>query len=305
MDRIVIVTKPTRLEGLVLQHFTEGAARFSLESQGQSIDSYMREDAAYKTAFSEIRRQAPNDLTVAFVSREDLPHFLFRDKDLIVVCGPDGLFANLAQYVGDQPILTVNPDPQTVAGVLMLFKPNEVGGMIAQVQAEKHRIERLPFVKASIDDGDRVLWGINDIFIGRKDHVSARYEVSFGNQNEHQSSSGVLVSTGVGSTGWMRSVATMVAALIPHGTSHKLSSLPSSTSNELVFAVREPFSSPNTGTSIVTGRIVPGNPLTVVSKMPDGGYIFSDGVVEKAIEWKAGSKVVVSVGNRYVNRIVR
>lgn len=304
MDRVVIVTKPSRLEELVLQHLTEGAAQFVLESRGQSIQSYKEEDAIYKAALSEVRRQIPNDLPVTSVSREDLPNFLFRDKDLIVVCGPDGLFANLAKYIGNQPVLTVNPDPKTVAGVLMLFPPNAVGGVIAQAQDGKHQLESLPFVKASIND-DRVVWGINDIFIGRKDHVSARYEISFGTQKEHQSSSGLIVSTGVGSTGWMRSVAAMVLGLTREGMANKLSMLPSATSNELVFVVREPFPSPNTGTSLVTGRVVPGRPLTVSSEMPDGGYIFSDGVVEKAVEWNAGSKVVVSVGDRYVQRIVR
>ncbi|MDO8518160.1 MAG: hypothetical protein Q7S26_02620 [bacterium] len=304
MDRVVIVTKSSRLEELVLQHLTEGAATFTLESRGQSIAPYKDEDATYKAALAEVRRQIPNDLPVTTVRREDLPNFLFRDKDLIVVCGPDGLFANLAKYAGDQPILTVNPDPKTVAGKLMLFPPQAVGGVIAQVQAGTYRAERLPFVKASIDD-DRVVWGINDIFIGRKDHVSARYEMAFDGQTEHQSSSGIIVSTGVGSTGWLRSVVAMVAGLTREGTQSKLSSLPAATSNELVFVVREPFPSPNSGTSLVTGRVVPGKPLTVSSEMPDGGYIFSDGVVEKAVEWNAGSRVVLSVGDRYVQRIVR
>src|SRR5262245_53687394 len=103
MDRVVIVTKPSRLEELVLEHLTEGAAQFVLESRGQSIASYKEEDAIYQAALSEVRRQIPNDLPMTYVTREDLPNFLFRDKDLIVVCGPDGLFANLAKYVGNQP----------------------------------------------------------------------------------------------------------------------------------------------------------------------------------------------------------
>lgn len=304
MDRIVIVTKTTRLKELVLEHHTEGAAKFVLESRGQSIESYKAEDAVYKAALAKVRQEIPNDLPVAVVKREDLPNFLFRDKDLILVCGPDGLFANLAKYVGSQPVLTVNPDPNTISGVLMLFPPNEVGSVIAKVKAEEHIVEKLPFVKATIDD-DQVVWGINDIFIGRKDHVSARYEISFNGQKEHQSSSGIIVSTGVGSTGWMRAVEAMVQGLSRDGGSNKLSSLPAATSNQLVFVVREPFPSPNTGSRIVTNRVVPGKPLTVSSEMPNGGYIFSDGVVEKAVEWNAGSKVVVSVGDRYVERIVR
>ena len=303
MNRVVIVTKPTLLEDLVRQHQTLGAARFVLESGGQSIDGYEKEDRIYKEALLKIQQQIPSDLTVAMVTREDLPNFLFRDEDLIVVCGPDGLFVNLAKYVGSQPVLTVNPDPATVAGILMLFPPSEVGRLIAKVTAGTHQIERLPLLKATVDE-DRTVFGVNDVFIGRKDHVSARYTLSFAGKTEHHSSSGIIVSTGVGSTGWLRSVVTMLDRLVEGNPSHKLSSLPDATDLELVFVVREPFPSPNTGTEVVTGRVTPGRPLIVHSKMPHGGYIFSDGVVEKAIEWNAGSSVVVTVGDRYVQRIV-
>lgn len=303
MDRVVVVTKSTRLEELVRQHLTQGAAQFILESRGQSIAPYVDEDAVYKTALAEVRRQIKGDVPVVMLSREDLPHFLFRGSDVIVVCGPDGLFANLAKYVGDQPVLTVNPDPCTVAGALMLFAPTEVGKALLGVEGGTQRTEQLPFVKALIDD-ERVVWGINDIFVGRKDHVSARYGISFSGKTEQQSSSGIIVSTGVGSTGWLRSVATMVAGLT-RGIPNALYDLPTATSNELVFVVREPFPSPRTGRSMLAGRITPDRPLSVTSEMPDGGYVFSDGVVEKAVTWNAGSTVVVSVGDRYVRRIVR
>ena len=303
MDRIVIVTKPTRLEELLLRQ-TEGAARFSLESRGLSLEPYQVEHAAYHTALAEVQRQIPNDVPTATVARKDLSELQFRDKDLVVVCGPDGLFVNAAKYIRNQSVLTVNPDPKNVSGVLMLFPPQAVGSVIARVQEGKHQVERLPFVKASIDDYTTV-WGINDIFIGRNDQISARYEISFGKQKEHQSSSGIIVSTGVGSTGWIRSVSAMVSSVMHERTEHKLSVTPSATSNELLFVVREPFVSANTGASIVTGRVVPGNPLSIISEMPQGGCIFSDGVTEKAVKWNAGSTVVVSVGDRYIERIVR
>jgi hypothetical protein len=303
MDRVVIVTKPTRLADLVQQQLTEGAARFVLERRGRSIVPYQDEDAAYRAALVVLRRQIPNDLPVTFVPREDIPNFLFRDKDLIVVCGPDGLFANVAKYVADQPVITVNPDPTTVAGLLMLFAPRQVGAIVAHVLAGQHRVERLPFVKAAFDD-DRVVWGINDIFIGRSDQVSARYAIAFDGRSERQSSSGIIVSTGVGSTGWMCSLATMVKGLAADGAAHKLAALPPAASNELVFVVREPFPSPVTGTSIVSGRVVVGRPLVVSSEMPEGGRVFSDGIVERALDWDAGSKVTVSVGDRYVQRVV-
>ncbi len=95
----------------------------------------------------------------------------------------------------------------------------------------------------------------------------------------------------------------MVEGLNNRLSSHKLMSLPDPADKELVFVVREPYESPSTQAGIVTGRIVPGKPLTVISTMPKGGCVFSDGVVEKAAEWNAGSTVEISVGDRYVNRV--
>ncbi len=304
LNRIVLVTKRTRLEEMISEHHTLGAAKFNLESRGQSISSYEIEHKTSEASLEEIHRQIPGDIPTAHVTREDLPNFLFRDTDMIIVCGPDGLFANLAKYVRDQPVLTVNPDQTTVAGVLMLFSPQEVGTQIARVQENTHCTERLPFLKATTDD-DRVIWGVNDLFVGRKDHVSARYEIGFQNRTESQSSSGIIISTGVGSTGWIKSIATMLDGLNGTRQPHALSKLPRATDPELVFVVREPFPSPNTGVSIITGRVKPGEPITIRSHMPKGGYLFTDGVIEKAIEWNAGCTVTVTVGERFVTRIVR
>ena len=305
MDRIVIITKPTRFEDLITTHLTEGAAEFTLGLNGQSIEPYRLEHKTYKGALVQIQQQIPNDCNVAFVTRKDIPTFLFRESDIVIICGPDGLFANTAKYLSDQPIITVNPDP-SVRSILMLHSPDKVGKLILDVQAKKHTLEAVPLLKASVNDGESVVWGINDLFIGRKDHVTAIYKITFGvdNRTERQSSSGIIVSTGVGSTGWIRSVVEMMKCLGSYGPTCKLARLPRPTDKELVFVVREPFPSPTTGTSLTTGRITPEVSLTVYSEMSKGGCIFSDGVIEKAVDWNSGSKVVVSVGDRYVQRVV-
>lgn len=42
---------------------------------------------------------------------------------------------------------------------------------------------------------------VNDFIIGHKSHVSAKYHINVNNQTKVQSSSGIFVSTGLGSTG--------------------------------------------------------------------------------------------------------
>ncbi|MEK7201925.1 MAG: sugar kinase [Patescibacteria group bacterium] len=303
MDRVVVVTKPTRLEELIREHLTEGMAQFILETKGDSIAPYRDEHTTYQDALITVRRQIPNDLAVTTVSRNDLPTFLFRDDDLVIVCGPDGLFVNLAQYVTNQLVLGINPDPSSIIGNLMPFGPTQVGDVITRVKNGKYLVEDLPFVKATTSD-DKVVWGINDIFIGRRDHISARYKIAFGSREERHSSDGVIVSTGVGTNGWLRSIVAMVDGLIPERGRHLLTQLPGPTDLELVFVVRDPFPSPVTGATIVTGRVVVGSLLKLTSEMPRGGVIFSDGIIEKGVDWPAGSTVTVTVGERVVHRVV-
>jgi NAD kinase len=303
VDRVVIVTKPTRLEELVDEHMNEGVAAFVLDSHGQSIAPYQEEDARYRRALDTVRQSIPNDLMTAILPRAEIPQFMFRETDLVIPCGPDGLFVNVAQYVDRQLVLGVNPDPASVTGKLMTFSPHQVRNVIERIRKGEYGVDALPFAKAVIDN-DRTVWGLNDIFIGRSDQVSARYTITFGMRSEHQSSSGVIVSTGVGASGWMRAIQAMFEGLSDEvEPSYALSRLPSPVEPELVFVVREPFPTPTTGVSVVTGRVVPGGALELVCEMSKGGVIFSDGIVERAVPWGAGSTVVITVGDRTLRRV--
>lgn len=303
IDRIVLVTKRTRLVQLVEQHLTEGAAEFVLNSHGQSIEEYRAEDSAYREALSMLHKAIPSDVSSTAIERDDLPHFLFRDKDLIIVCGPDGLFVNLAKFVQNQPVITVNPDRSRVTGNVMLTAPSQVRELIEQIRAGKHVVDQLPFLKADID-GKHVVWAINDVFIGRKDQVSARYKLAYDGAEEHHSSSGIIVSTGAGATAWISSIVNMLQGLVRRSVPHRLLDMPGITSEELVFVVREPYRSPQTQANIVSGRIHPGTAFAAYSEMASGGCVFSDGMADEAIAWNAGSIVTISIGDRFINRVL-
>ena len=50
---------------------------------------------------------------------------------------------------------------------------------------------------------EEVVEGEQRLAVGANSHVSARYEIEIGERREAQSSSGIIVSTGAGSTGWL------------------------------------------------------------------------------------------------------
>ena len=167
--------------------------------------------------------------------------------------------------------------------------------------ALRRPIKRVTMAKASLNTG-AALYAVNDLFIGPKSHVSARYTLRFGKKEEHQSSSGVIVSTGMGSTGWMKSLYAGWA-----GTAATLGVAPPKKSLDVSFPwdaeslhyfVREPFPSRMTGTSLVAGRIPKRAHLTIVSEMPENGVIFSDGIEADFLEFNAGTRATIGIAER-------
>jgi len=147
----------------------------------------------------------------------------------------------------------------------------------------------------------QMLYAVNDFFIGCRTHTSARYEISFEDQRETHSSSGLLVSTGLGSTAWMRSVVVGSAAI-----THARQDEPADTDYEplpwdtdrLRFAVREPFPSKTSQTDLVFGEIDRAQTLSLRSLMPENGVIFSDGIESDFLEFNAGTEAVIRVAEK-------
>src|SRR5205085_10398113 len=136
-----------------------------------------------------------------------------------------------------------------------------------------------------LEDGQRLL-AFNDLFIGARTHVSARYKIGFRGAMEPHSSSGVLVSTGAGSTGWLSSVFAMAGAVAGFSGGKAGTAVTLAWEDpRLVFVVREPYVSRHSRAGIAAGMIEAGGELILESQMPSGGVIFSDGVEADALDF--------------------
>lgn len=293
IEKLVIVTRRTRLDDLVARFNTPGQAKFYLQHSGGNFAEYQAEHDTYARALDSLRRGLDLGLPRQFLERSLVPTYSFSPGDLVVTMGQDGLVANTAKYVGSQPIVAVNPDPRRFDGVLMPFGIAQApAGVIAAIKGDSP-VRLVTLAQASLKDGQRLL-GFNDLFIGARSHVSARYLVRWREREENQSSSGVLVSTGVGSTGWMSSVFRMA-----EGVARFTGGRPGQAVRldwedpRLLFAVREPFASRQSQASLVAGLLEAGEGLVLESRMPSGGVIFSDGMEQDYLEFNAGATVEI------------
>jgi NAD kinase len=310
IEKIVVVTKKTALEELTLRLNTRAQARFYLEQNGVSFAEYEAADAQYHRALDAAQRALPGGIPRQTIDRDLLPTFQFGERDLVVTIGPDGLVINTAKYLTTQPILAVNPDPGRIDGVLIPFGVGDVAAWAPRAARGAAPITPVSMACATLNDG-QTLYAVNDLFIGPRSHGSARYTLELAGRRERQSSSGIIVSTGAGCTGWLRSISTGAWRVAQHFSG--LEGEPPAPadlalgwdSDRLWFAVREPFISRTSQAGLVFGQIGAGQELIITSQMPDSGVIFSDGIESDYLAFNSGAIARVGLAARKARLIVR
>jgi NAD kinase len=303
-EKVVLVTRKTRLAELVERFNTQAQAKFYIEHAGGDFREYELEDDAYRKATEIVRRSVEVGLKVQLVDRGLIPPFTFLPQDIVVTLGQDGLVANTAKYVGSQPIVAVNPDPERFDGILLPFLPEQAHAVIEKVAEQRYRVRPVTLAEATTSDGQRLL-AFNDLFIGAQSHVSARYRIKWKGKAEPQSSSGVLVATGAGSTGWMSSVFNMAAGV--EGLTGEPTMKPMYfpwEDRRLLFVVREPFVSRHSKADVVAGWIEAKQTLELESQMPSGGVIFSDGIESDYVQFNSGTQVTVGAAAESAQLVV-
>ena len=312
-ENVIIVTRNTELDDLVARFNTKAQARFYLEQAGQSFENIQQNHDKHQAVLTKVRQAIPNTVKSQTIKRELVPRFLFSQDDLIVTVGQDGLVSNTAKYLTGQPILAVNPDPDRFDGILLPFTTDTVQQQLYTTlygTADDENIKtmkKVTLAQATMADGQTLL-AFNDFFIGANSHVSARYKIEIGDRQENQSSSGIIVSTGAGSTGWLQSVYAGAAGVIealggqvlPPANGGRLNW----DSEHLIYSVREPFPSKATQTSIVHGTITNDTPLKITSQMATNGVIFSDGIEADYLEFNSGAELTLSTAANKAKLIV-
>ena len=285
--RAVVVHRPTEYDELIARHGTRGQAAFFLSSRGRHIDEVEQRHALQVAAMSAVTSSLPLDWRRGIVERADLPRFLFSPEDVIIVVGQDGLVANVAKYLQGQPVIGVNPDPERNPGVLVPFAPETAAQLLQRVSD----VGRLPvqartMVQAELDDGQSLL-ALNEVFVGPASHQTARYTLALADgRSERQASSGIIVSTGTGATGWYRSISL---------ERHSEVRLPDPVEDRLAWFVREAWPSPATGTDLTEGVLDAQSSLYVAVES-DRLVVFGDGIEADFVMASWGQRIRLHEG---------
>lgn len=306
-EKVIIVTRETELELLTARFNTAEQAKFYLEHAGQSFTYIEQDHARYHDALNQLREIIPRGIKTQVISRKLVPQFTFGENDLVIVVGQDGLVVNTAKYLDQQPIIGVNPDPKKIEGVLLPFTTQKLSDKLADTLRGHSLIQEVTMAKAIMSDGQELV-AFNDLFVGPKTHTSARYHIEHDGHGEDQSSSGIIISTGAGSTGWMKSIFSGAAGIIEAlGGTVKLPKEGSRfawDADFLVYAVREPWPSKSSQSNMVFGVIKPDQPLILNSYMAENGVIFSDGIENDYVKFNAGHTTTINVSDNKARLII-
>ena len=283
LPRCVLVERATEYRELLARHATREQARFFLQARGIAIDEIEARHRAFEAARAAVLASVPSDWRTAVVERDELDRFLFAEDDVVVALGQDGLVANVAKYLDGQPVLGLNPEPGRFPGVLVTHPPAAAADLLADVAAGRAPLQRRTMAEARLDDGQRLL-ALNEVFVGHASHQSARYLLQANGRDEAQSSSGVIVATGTGATGW--------AASVNCGRGVEL---PRPEDGALAWFVREAWPSPATGTTLTEGLLRPPEALTITCRLGEGAVVFGDGIEADRLQPDWGQRVTVGV----------
>jgi NAD kinase len=326
LPSILIVTRQTRLQGLRARWVTDRQAKFRLKQAREiekahrraskqmaataemeaeaDFEEYVAEDDAYKQTIERLERELQLGYPVKVIDRAYVPTYDFWSTAVVVVVGQDGLVANTAKYAGDIPIVAINPDPSRVDGVLLPYQVSEARHAVKRVLDQKYKARQVTLAEVNLNDGQKLL-AFNDFFIGASSHVSARYTLEVDGCSEPQSSSGIIVSTGAGSTGWLSSVFNMARGIAEFTQCEPPEPLRMTWEDRrLAWVVREPFASRHSEANLIAGLLDEGDELIVESLMPDGGVIFSDGIESDYLPFASGTIARIKASEQRAQLVV-
>ena len=294
VPRVVVITRETEYQRLLATHATRGQAAFFLSSRGQSIDVLEARHQRFSDTLEAILRNVPAEWRRNRVDRTELDRFLFEPQDLVVAVGQDGLVANAAKYLCGQRVLGINPDQALFDGILVPFTAEAALQQLLPAMHGDVETQSRVMVEVTLDTGQQLL-ALNELFLGHRSHQSARYWLDVTTAQEHQSSSGIIIATGTGATGWARSI---------NRSRRDALELPAPEKRQLAYYVREAFPSNATGTSISSGLLSDQAQLRVRSEMNEAGVIFGDGIESDYLEFNWGVQAEIRVAQQTLELVI-
>ncbi len=202
-DNVLVSMKRTTFDYNLDSHsYDELVDRYTSEELDRIEDSH---ETHYDTLETVKETLDGKGVDYEVVSHRFASPDMFMDRDAVISVGGDGTVLGTAKYMEDDtPLLPVRSDGRSRGGLCTVGRFDAVDAVDALVR-DRYDVEQ--WTRVSGHHGATTAVGLNELFLGAADISDvADYTIEHNGETERQNSSGLIVSTGAGSTGWYKNV---------------------------------------------------------------------------------------------------
>ncbi|MDH4127467.1 MAG: hypothetical protein OEV44_01850 [Spirochaetota bacterium] len=269
--------------------------KFNLTTESL-INKYKQEQIQYEViveSHDEQQKciQLAKDLlpNVDFLYTDELNKELTENKELIISIGGDEHFKYaIHNSLSGKLVLNVRSDNLKSEGALSSCNRFNLEEMIDQIKSDSYMTEEWVRLEAELNNKP-IESAIDTIYVGEKNATRmSRYHLYYKDQTEEQKSSGILIVTGAGSTGWFSSAG---GNPFPRDA------------NTGRFLIREIYHGTKSGNTLRKGEFNHSEHIKIISLMDEEGIVEIDSI--KEYPFKRGNQLKVKVSNEYLRVIIR
>lgn len=267
-ERVLVIYKQSNYEQYILRDHS-----LKLKKNKALSRPLLESHRIHYESVAEVQRVL-NQLRVNYMMMVRSKPFDEKNFDLVITVGGDGTFLESSQYLKKIPILGINSNPKESVGHFCAIHVSEFYKFLHRRSFSTMLASRL---QVTID-GKKQRPALNDVLITNIHPAStSRYTVKIGSRKEEQKSSGMWISSSMGST----------AAILGAG-GRRLDKRGS----RFQIKIREPYI--QHGKKLKMDRLIlsENQKLKIISGMRDG-RVFMDGT-KRVSSFILGSEVVVS-----------
>ena len=297
LERVYIACKKTTLEFLQErygQDYPRQVGLFDLD-----IDEVESEhEEHYRTLDSLVDALREAGIEPRVLARRIYLTGSFDGSDLVVSFGGDGEMLDVSRYItGSEPVLGIRSTSRS-RGYLLLSPALGFRDMAARLVGGDFRVESWTRIKGVLENGFHRIedHALNEVYAGDRFSVgTSRYTLRIDDREERHRSSGVLVVTGTGSTGWYANIVKNDGGGFGYGRPFPRTSV------QLRYLVRDPIRIDEL--ELTHGAIEPGMDFSIKSTMnSDGVLSFDCSKISyenpRAYPFNRGSVVTLGISNR-------
>ncbi|RIL12220.1 MAG: hypothetical protein DCC75_00845 [Proteobacteria bacterium] len=264
-DEIVIVPKLTKIEcdmvGLKLT-FDQVLKRYEAENINPwpILESHERQLEARQEVSGLLH---PSQI----VWRGELRPEQIRGAKAVIALGGDNHLQWVARWMVDGYMIGVNSDPARSEGALTRFQAADLPQLLERLAAGEFLIADWTRLEGEID-GKPIDLALGEYFIGETERAfMSRHVIKVAGLSEEQKCSGLLVTTGAGSTGWYNSASRYLhAGGDPFSRTERLAR----------FLVTEPYQGKLASSELLEGSFDAGEELVIHSLNDSRGIVTAD-----------------------------